>query len=89
MVQKQTKIVNKLGLHLRAAALLVQTACNFQCEVDLKKGNQTVNAKSIMGVMSLAASMGTVLTITCKGQDEESALSSLLALIQNKFNEPA
>ena len=87
MVDKQIIIVNKLGLHARAAAKLVTLASSFACEIEISKGGQMVNGKSIMGVMMLAASKGTHLVITARGEDEEDAVTSLEALVQEKFGE--
>ncbi len=87
MVQKQVTIINKLGLHARAAAKFVTLASSFSSEVDLSKDNQTVNGKSIMGVMMLAASIGTRLTLTTNGIDEEEAITRIEELVLNKFGE--
>ncbi len=87
MVQKEVKIKNKLGLHARPAALLVQTASKFKSDVYLGKNDHEVNGKSIMGVMMLAAEMGSLLVITTRGADEEDAMSALVELFENKFNE--
>jgi phosphocarrier protein len=87
MVQKQVTIINKLGLHARAAAKFVTLASSFSSEVDLSKDDQTVNGKSIMGVMMLAASIGTRLTLTTNGVDEEEAITRIEELVLNKFGE--
>jgi phosphocarrier protein HPr len=87
VLEQDVEIVNKLGLHARAAAKLVSTAGQFSSEVLLRKGHQEINAKSIMGVMMLAASIGTVLTLTTKGPDEQQAMDALLELINDKFGE--
>ena len=87
MLEQEIEIVNKLGLHARAAAKLVSTAGQFSCEVLLRKGNQEINAKSIMGVMMLAASIGTVLTVITKGSDEQKAMDTITGLINDKFGE--
>jgi phosphocarrier protein len=87
MVQKQVTIVNKLGLHARAAAKFVTLASSFSSEVDLSKDSQTVNGKSIMGVMMLAASIGTRLTLTTNGVDEDEAITRIEELVLNKFGE--
>lgn len=87
MLEKEVEIVNKLGLHARAAAKFVSTAGQFASEVHLSKGPQQINAKSIMGVMMLAASQGTILTIATKGEDEQQAMDALTALIEDKFGE--
>jgi len=88
MLQKEITIINKLGLHARAAAKLVTLASSFSSEVDICKGQQSVNGKSIMGVMMLAASRGTSLVLTINGTDEKEAASSLEALVLDKFGEP-
>ena len=87
MIEKQVTIINKLGLHARAAAKFVTLASSFSSDVFLAKQQQKVNGKSIMGVMMLAASKGTVLTLTISGQDETQALAQLQTLIKNKFGE--
>jgi phosphocarrier protein len=79
--------MNKLGLHARAAAKFVTLASSFSSEVDLSKDNQTVNGKSIMGVMMLAASKGTQLTLTIKGVDEDEAITRIEELVLSKFGE--
>ena len=80
-------IVNKLGLHARAATKLVNCASGFESEVNLVKGTRTVNAKSIMGVLTLAASMGTELVILTEGADEEQAAAALAELFADRFGE--
>lgn len=80
-------IVNKLGLHARAAAKLVQTASGFESRIDLLCKGQSVDAKSIMGIMMLAASQGTNLEIVAEGPDEVEAVESLAALFQDRFGE--
>jgi len=87
MQEKQVVIVNKLGLHARAAAKFVTLAASFSSEVDVSKDGQTVNGKSIMGVMMLAASKGTNLVITTSGIDEDDAVIQLERLVQEKFGE--
>ena len=87
MLEQEIEIINKLGLHARAAAKLVSTAGQYTSEVLLSKGNQKINAKSIMGVMMLAASKGTVLTLHIKGEDEQQAMDAIVALIQDRFGE--
>jgi phosphocarrier protein HPr len=87
MQEKQIIIVNKLGLHARAAAKFVTLASSFSSEVDVSKDGQTVNGKSIMGVMMLAASKGTHLVITTRGDDESDAANQLEELVQEKFGE--
>jgi len=87
MQQLEVEIVNKLGLHARASAKLTQLAGRFQSEVWMSRNGRRVNAKSIMGVMMLAAAKGTTVTIETSGADEEEAMSALLALIKDKFGE--
>jgi phosphocarrier protein len=87
MRRKQVTITNKLGLHARAAAKFVTLASSFSSVIDITKDHQTVNGKSIMGVMMLAASRGTNLILTINGEDEEVAAMSLGKLIDGKFGE--
>jgi phosphocarrier protein HPr len=87
MISQQVTIVNKLGLHARAAAKLVKTANAFTAQVTLDKAGQLVNGKSIMGVMMLAASKGTELTLSTEGTDERQAMTALTELIADKFGE--
>lgn len=87
MIQTTTTISNKLGLHARASAKLTKLAGSFPCEVWLSKGERRVNAKSIMGVMMLAAGMGTQVVLETNGEREEEASQALLALIVDKFGE--
>ena len=82
-------IVNKLGLHARAAAKLVSLASGFKSEITLARNSQQVNAKSIMGVMMLAAAKGTPLTICAQGADEAEAVDMLTQLVSNRFGEDA
>ncbi|RYF15773.1 MAG: HPr family phosphocarrier protein [Comamonadaceae bacterium] len=87
MIQKNTTISNKLGLHARASAKLTKLAGAFPCEVWLSRGERRVNAKSIMGVMMLAAGLGTEVTLETSGEREQEAMDALLALINDKFGE--
>ena len=87
MITKEFKITNRLGLHARPAAQLVQTAGEFDCEVKIIKDTIEVDAKSIMGVMMLAAECGAVLKIQFDGTDEQKAAESISALFANNFNE--
>ena len=84
---ENTTIVNKLGLHARASAKLTKLAGSFPCEVWLSKGERRVNAKSIMGVMMLAAAKGSKILIETDGPDESEAMQALLALIAERFGE--
>ena len=87
MIQTTTTISNKLGLHARASAKLTKLAGSFACEVWMAKGERRVNAKSIMGVMMLAAGMGSTVVVETSGADEQAAMEALLALIADKFGE--
>ena len=87
MIQTQVTIVNKLGLHARAAAKLVACTSSFSSNIQMGKDSELVDGKSIMSVMMLAAGKGTTLTLEIDGQDEEDALTALTALIENRFDE--
>ena len=87
MQQRETTIVNKLGLHARASAKLTQLAGRFQCEIWMTRNKRRINAKSIMGVMMLAAGIGSTVLIETEGVDETEAMNELLGLIANKFGE--
>ena len=87
MIKKNTTISNKLGLHARASAKLTKLAGSFPCEVWLSRGERRVNAKSIMGVMMLAAGIGTEVTLETDGDREQEAMDAILALINDKFGE--
>jgi phosphocarrier protein len=87
MIKTTTTISNKLGLHARASAKLTKLAGSFQSEVWLSKGERRINAKSIMGVMMLAAGLGSTVELETDGPDEQAASDALLALIHDKFGE--
>ena len=87
MVKQHVKIINRLGLHARPAALIAQTAGNFTSSIHLIKDNVRVDAKSIMGVMMLAAEHGATLQLTVEGTDEKEAAAAITQLFENKFNE--
>jgi phosphocarrier protein HPr len=87
MLQQDVLIINKLGLHARASAKLTQTASKFPCEVWMTRAGRRVNAKSIMGVMMLAAAKGSTLSIETSGEQEQEAMDSILALINDYFGE--
>ncbi|MEN8214144.1 MAG: HPr family phosphocarrier protein [Pseudomonadota bacterium] len=87
MIEKQVTIVNKLGLHARAAAKLVATASGYCSEIHIEKEGQRVNGKSIMGVMMLAASKESVITLQAQGEDAGAALNALEQLINDRFCE--
>ena len=87
MIKTRTTISNKLGLHARASAKFTKLAGSFPCEVWMSKGERRVNAKSIMGVMMLAAGIGSSVEIETNGVDEQAAMDALLALVADKFGE--
>jgi phosphocarrier protein HPr len=87
MISKEIEILNKLGLHARAAAKLVQCAGRFASQVEIERRGQSVNGKSIMGVMMLAASQGTRIRVETAGEDEEAAMAAIEALIGDRFGE--
>jgi phosphocarrier protein HPr len=87
MIKTSTSINNKLGLHARASAKLTKLAGSFGCEVWMSKGERRVNAKSIMGVMMLAAGLGSTVEVETHGNDEQAAMDAILALIADKFGE--
>jgi phosphocarrier protein HPr len=87
MVEQEAEIVNRLGLHARAAAKLVHAAGNFASRVTVLKDGEEVDAKSILGILLLAASQGTRITVRADGQDEHAAVSAITTLIANRFDE--
>jgi len=87
MIRTTTSINNKLGLHARASAKLTKVAAAYPCDVWMSRGERRVNAKSIMGVMMLAAGVGSDVTIETDGEREQDAMNALLALISDKFGE--
>jgi phosphocarrier protein len=87
LIEKEITVVNKLGLHARPAAQLVQTASRFRSEVSITRGDLTVNAKSIMGVMMLAAELGAVLRFRVEGEDERQAIKAIENAFRGKFGE--
>lgn len=87
MLTREFTIVNKLGLHARASALLVKTASRFSSEIKIEREGVEVNGKSIMGIMMLAAAKGTIIIVKIEGQDQEEAMSALGDLIINGFGE--
>lgn len=87
MIKTSTIISNKLGLHARASAKLTKLAGSFPCEVFMSKGERRVNAKSIMGVMMLAAGIGSSVEVETNGDQEQQAMDAILALIADKFGE--
>ncbi len=87
MLQQDAQIINKLGLHARASAKLTQLASQYPCEVWLTRNGRRVNAKSIMGVMMLAAAMGTTISIETTGEKEQEAMNAIVSLINDYFGE--
>ena len=87
MIHATTTIINNLGLHARASAKLSKLAGSFPCEVWISKGERRVNAKSIMGVMMLAAGIGTQVVLDTEGEREQEAMDAMLALIADRFGE--
>ena len=87
MAKIETEIVNKLGLHARASAKLTQLASSFPCEVWMVRNNRRINAKSIMGVMMLAAGKGSKVLIETEGERADEAMQAILTLIADKFGE--
>jgi len=88
MIKQDVEIINKLGLHARASTKLTQTASQFASEVWIERNGRRVNAKSIMGVMMLAAGKGSIITLEADGKDEQQAIDALVELINNRFGEP-
>lgn len=87
MIARDVEIKNKLGLHARAAAKLVHTAARFKADIKVKKGEEEVDGKSILGILLLAAGRGSVVTIRADGEDERDALDAVEKLIDQKFDE--
>ncbi len=87
MPKAEVEIMNKLGLHARASAKLTQLAGSYPCEVWMERNNRRINAKSIMGVMMLAAGKGAKVVVDCEGENADEALSALTTLIADKFGE--
>jgi phosphocarrier protein HPr len=87
MLSSEIVIINKLGLHARAAAKLVACASDYSCQIEIEKDNRRVNAKSIMGVMMLAASKGSQISLHIEGEDETLAMQALTQLINDRFGE--
>jgi len=89
VIERETEIVNRLGLHARAAAKLVHTAGGFQSQISLAKDGEEVDAKSILGILLMAAAQGSRLVVRADGPDEEAAASAVLQLIADRFDEEA
>ena len=87
MSERQIEIRNKLGLHARAAAKLVHTAARFKCDIKIRKGEEEVDGKSILGILLLAAGRGSVITVRANGDDENDAMDAIQELIDRKFDE--
>ena len=87
MIQRQVTIINKLGLHARASAKLTKLAGSYPCSVFMSRGERRANAKSIMGVMMLAAGLGSEVELEIDGEQEQEAMDALVALINDKFGE--
>jgi phosphocarrier protein len=87
MIKKELKIVNELGIHARPAGMLANTASRFACDIKLLKDGMEINAKSIMGIMTLAAGCGSVIEVIVKGKDEAEAMKALESLFARKFDE--
>jgi phosphocarrier protein len=87
MEEKKVKVMNRAGIHARPSALLVQTTKNFKSNIFIVKGNDRINAKSIMGIMTLGAAYGTELKIVAEGEDEVAAVDAVVKLFESKFEE--
>jgi len=87
MVEQTVTVSNRAGIHARPAAILVQTTKNFNCNVYFEKGNDRINAKSIMGVITLGAGYGTEIKIVAEGEDEQEAVKTIVRLFESKFEE--
>ena len=87
VVTREVEIKNKLGLHARAAAKLVHTAARFKSDIKIRKGDEEVDGKSILGILLLAAGRGSVITLKADGEDERDALDAIEKLIESKFDE--
>jgi phosphocarrier protein len=87
MIEKNVTVVNRAGIHARPSALLVQTTKNFKSNIFFEKGSDRINAKSIMGIITLGAAYGTEIKIVAEGEDEEAAIDTLVKLFESKFEE--
>jgi len=87
MIEKTVTVINRAGIHARPSALLVQTTKNFKSNIYFEKNNDRINAKSIMGIITLGAAYGTVLKIIADGEDEETAVNTISRLFESKFEE--
>lgn len=89
MTRRELRVTNRLGLHARAAAKFVHTANRFRSRITVARGDRSMDGKSILGILLLAASQGTELLVTADGEDEESALEALAGLVEARFGEDA
>jgi len=87
MLQRKVTIINRLGLHARAAAKFVKLANRFKASVKIEKDGNSIDGKSILGILTLAAVCGTEITLKISGEDEESAMKALVSLVENRFEE--
>jgi len=87
MVEKQVVIKNRAGIHARPAALIVRVSSKFSCQIFIEKGTEKINAKSIMGIITLGAGYNTPITISAEGEDEKEALAAMVQLVENRFEE--
>ena len=87
MLSQDLEIVNRLGLHARAASVFVKTAAGFSSDINVRCGEREGNGKSIMSMMMLQATLGTTITLTVQGEDEDEAMNTLAALVANRFGE--
>tara|TARA_B110000014_G_C20022689_1_gene530680 strand:- start:781 stop:1074 length:294 start_codon:yes stop_codon:yes gene_type:complete len=86
-LERRTEVINRLGLHARASAKLVKSAGRYTSSIQIGTDSETVDGKSIMGLMMLAATQGTTMTITVEGEDAESAMHDIVSLFENRFDE--
>ena len=86
-LERQTEVINRLGLHARASAKLVKSAGRYTSSIQIGTNSETVDGKGIMGLMMLAATQGTTMTITIEGEDAESAMHDIVGLFENRFDE--
>ena len=87
MVEKTVKVINRAGIHARPSAILVQTTKNFKSNIYIEKGKDRVNAKSIMGIITMGVAYGTELKIIAEGEDEEAAVQAIVKIFESKFEE--
>ena len=87
MYKKTIKVINRAGIHARPAAFLVQTAKDFKCEIIFERGDDRINGKSIMGIITLGATYGSEITLIAEGIDEKEAVEALVKLFETKFEE--